>query len=93
MKSAYIYTITTLNRFELMKVWRLGSCENSGSALGWLQSFLTGRMQYVGVGEARSVTVSCLSGVPQGSVLSPLLFAMYISPVANVVAAHNLHQH
>ena len=76
-----------------MKVWRLGSCENSGSALGWLQSFLTGRMQYVGVGEARSVTVSCLSGVPQGSVLSPLLFAMYISPVANVVAAHNLHQH
>ena len=50
-------------------------------------------VSYVGVGDARSVSVSCLSGVPQGSVLDPLLFAMYISPVANVVKGHNLHQH
>ena len=65
----------------------------TGSALRWLQSLLRGRSQYVGVGDARSVSVSCLSGVPQGSVLGPLLFAMYISPVANIVKGHNLHQH
>lgn len=39
------------------------------------------------------VSASCLSGVPQGSVLGPPFFTMYTSPVANVVAGHNLHQH
>jgi len=61
----------------------------TGSALRWLQSFFSGRSQYVGVGDVWPVSVSCLSGVPQG----PLLFSTYISLVANVVKGHNLHQH
>jgi len=64
-----------------------------GFALAWLRSFVTDRTQYVGVGSSRSVPAACLSGVPQGSVLGPLLFAMYIAPVGNVVAAHRLHFH
>jgi len=66
----------------------------SGSALGWLRSFVTGRTQYVAVGTERSPPANCTSGVPQlGSVLGPLLFAMYISPMSNVIAAHGLCYH
>jgi len=60
----------------------------SGSALGWLRSFVTGRMQYVAVGTERSPPANCTSGVPQGSVLGP--FLLYISPMSNVVAAQSL---
>jgi Reverse transcriptase (RNA-dependent DNA polymerase) len=64
-----------------------------GVALDWLHSFLIGRTQYVGAGTSRSSPVTCLSVVPQGSVLGPLLFAMYISPVDNVIAPHRVHLH
>ena len=57
-----------------------------GSTLGWLQSFVTGRYKYIAVGAQKS-------GIPQGSVLDPLLFAMYISPISNVVTAHSLDHH
>ena len=57
-----------------------------GTALNWLQSFVTNRQQYVAVGAQQSLPANCISGVPQSSVLGPLLFAMYISPVGNVVA-------
>jgi len=64
-----------------------------GTILSWLQSFVTDRLQYVAVGAEQSAPANCTSGVPQGSMLGPLLFATYTSPVGNLISAHNLHHH
>ena len=54
----------------------------SGSVLTWLKSYLTGRYQCVRVGQASSSHTLCHTGVPQGSVLGPILFSCYISPIS-----------
>lgn len=62
-------------------------------ALHWLRSFVSDRCQYIAVGGERSDTVFCDSGVPQGSVLGPLLFSLYVAPVSDVIAAHGISVH
>ena len=48
-----------------------------GSLLGVIRNFLSGRTQSVIVDGVRSAAVQVVSGVPQGSVLGPLLFSLY----------------
>ena len=49
----------------------------SGSVLGWLTSCFSNRSQLVRVGQAQSNLTHCTHGVPQGSVLGPILFSIY----------------
>ena len=64
-------------------------------ALRWLTSFVSGRSQYVAIGSERSETCALSSGVPQGGVLGPLLFALYTSEVDAVIESYAVqyHQH
>ena len=51
----------------------------TGSALSWFKSFLSGRTQRVKIGDSLSSSLTILFGVPQGSILGPLLFNLYCS--------------
>ena len=56
-----------------------------GQLYTWIRSFLTGRRQYVAVEGAMSATSDVSSGVPQGSVLGPVLFLVHIADISGVL--------
>lgn len=65
----------------------------TGTALSWFRSYLTGREQFVSIGDFRSPSTPLPHGVPQGSVLGPLLFIIYILPLGQILRQHGLHFH
>ena len=62
----------------------------SGKALSWFQSYMTDRTQSVSINENSSDPVNLVFGVPQGSVLGPVLFVMYTRPLLSLIDTHSV---
>jgi len=63
------------------------------SALAWLSSYLKDRNQQVRLGEFTSPKCPLIFGVPQGSVLGPLLFTLYTTPLGAAIQGHCVSHH
>ena len=65
----------------------------SGTVLSWLKSYLSDRTYSVKIGIHISNGVIALYGVPQGSILGPILFLLYIAEIENIAKMYGFKIH
>ena len=65
----------------------------TGSSLEWFRSYLSGRTFAVSIGNASSGHAGLTCGVPQGSILGPLLFCIYLLPLGHIIRNFDVSFH
>lgn len=61
-----------------------------GIANSWFRSYLTGRKQFIDLYDVKSIMEPILCGVPQGSILGPILFLVYVNDINNATSLSTL---
>ena len=87
--SAAFDTIDHTILLERLSSW----FELTSTALSWVKSYLLDRSFNVSIDGAVSPVYQLLYGVPQGSVLGPLLFILYTTPLSTVISNSSANHH
>ncbi len=84
-------TFDTVNHQIILST--LSSLDITGIPLRWFESYLTGRSLRVAWEGEVSKAHQLVTGVPQGSVLGPLLFSTYTASLGPIIQAHGFSYH
>ena len=82
----------TVNHYTLLSRLQL-RYGITGQALFWLKLYLCNRTQTVSINNLLSSSRTLDFGVPQGSVLGPILFSLYTAPITDIICSHGLNYH